>query len=490
MPLIRWLLLFAAAASGLLLLGAGAGATHSKPLLIFTRQATIPIDVFEVDGKEYVDLAAALFGTGLVSVETKEAEQRLRLGKTLIVLNNGADVAILGRNRFQLVAPFILQEGRGLVPLQSLPALLAQILDQRVDYHELSRRIFIGDSGTHLTAELKQSGTLQLSFSGRVSPQIAAEGGRLRLLFSRDGVTSALQNWSFQDPVISTAAYGETEAGPEVTITGTEPLLATFGDGGRSITITAAPKAAAAPALPAATQPAASAPPAATTPPASENGSAPAIPPTAPSTSAAPVTATAVHSRLLIVLDPAHGGDERGAALTGQLAEKDVTLAIARRLHTELENRGIPSFLLRDSDSTITLDQRATVANSLRGALYLAIHAGTLGRGVRIYTSMLTPTAPAQGLLPWETAQASFVGSSQRIATAMLEDMGKRALAFPIVLLPAPVRPLNNIAGAGVAVEIAPQGRNPDTLSDAGYQQAIAAALANAIVAAHPEASP
>jgi N-acetylmuramoyl-L-alanine amidase len=193
---------------------------------------------------------------------------------------------------------------------------------------------------------------------------------------------------------------------------------------------------------------------------------------------------------LLIVLDAAHGGDERGAALTGQLAEKDITLAIARRLHTELENRGIPSFMLRDSDSTISLDQRATAANSLRGALYLAIHAGTLGRGVRIYTSMLAPTAPAQGLLPWETAQASFVGSSQRIATAMLDDMGKRAVDFPIVLLPAPVRPLNNIAGAGVAVEVAPQGRNPDTLSDASYQQAIAAALANAIVAAHPEASP
>ena len=486
----RWPLLVAAAVSGLLLLlGAGASATRSKPLMIFTKQGTIPIDVFEVDGKEYVDLAAALFGVGPVSAETKGGEQRLRLGRTLIVLNNGANVAVVGRNRFQLVAPFILHEGRGLVPLHSLPALLAQILDQRVDYHELSRRIFIGDSATHVTAELKQSGTLQLSFSGRVSPQIAAEGPRLRLLFSRDGVTSALQNWSFQDPVISAATYGETEAGPEVTITGTEPLLATFGDGGRSIMITAAPKAAAAAAQPAATQPVASAPPPAPAPPASESASAPAISPPTQSTTAAPVNAPVIHSRLLIVLDPAHGGDERGAALTGQLAEKDVTLAIARRLHTELENRGIPSFMLRDGDSTISLDQRATVANSLRGALYLAIHAGTLGKGVRIYTSMLAP-AQAQGLLPWETAQASFVGSSHRIATAMLDDMGKRALDFPIVLLPAPVRPLNNIAGAGIAVEIAPQRRDPDTLSDASYQQAIAAALANAIVAAHPEASP
>jgi hypothetical protein len=103
---------------------------------------------------------------------------------------------------------------------------------------------------------------------------------------------------------------------------------------------------------------------------------------------------------------------------------------------------------------------------------------------------MLAAAAPAQGLLPWETAQASFVTASQRIASIMVDEMGRRALDFPVVLLPAPVRPLNNIAGAGVAVEVAPQRRDPDTLSDSDYQQAVAAALANAIVAAHPEAMP
>lgn len=486
--------LFATVTCGLLLLGAAPNAIRSKPLMIFTKQATVPIDVFELDGKQYVDLAAAMLGVGPVSVQTKDAQQRLKLGKTPIVLENGQDVATLGRNRFQLVAPFVLQEGRGLVPLQSLPALLAQVLDQRVDYHGLSRRIFIGDSATHLTAQLKQSGTLQLTFSGRVSPQIAAEGSRLRLLFSRDGVTSSAQNWTFQDPLISGASYNETEAGPEVTIAGTEPLLASFADGGRSIVITAAPKAAtaAAPASPAATMPAA-----ASSTASSESASAPATESSAATASAQPTASATpspsvpptVHSRLLIVLDAAHGGDERGAALTGSLAEKDVTLAIARRLHAELENRGIPSFMLRDSDSTISLDQRATVANSLRAALYLAIHAGTLGRGVRIYTSMLAPAPSAQGLLPWETAQASFVSSSQKIASSMLDDMSRRALNFPVVLFPAPVRPLNNIAGSSVAVEIAPEGRDADTLSDASYQQAIATALANAIAAAHPESA-
>lgn len=479
----------------LLLLGASPNASRLRPVLIFTRQAVHPIDVSEVDGKEYVDLAAALFTAGPVSVETKGAEQRLRIGKTLIILTHGQDVAALGRNRFQLVAPFILQEGRGLVPLGSLPALLAQLLDQRVDYHELSRRVFIADSATHLTAELKQSGTLQLNFSGRVSPQIAAEGSRLRLLFSRDGVTSSTQNWNFQDPMITSASYSETQGGPEITISGSEPLLATFSEGGRSIVITAAPKAAttaaaAQPTLSAPTAPSNAAPTPESPPPAVENSSAPANAQSEQGAISNPPPTPAIHSRLLIILDAAHGGDERGAALTSHLAEKDVTLAIARRLHTELETRGIPSYMLRDSDSTITLDQRATVANSLRGALYLAIHAGTLGKGLRIYTSMLAPTTLAQGLLPWETAQASFVSSSQRVATTMVGDMGKRALDFPVVLLPAPVRPLNNIAGAGVAIEVAPESRDPDTLSDTSYQQAIATALANAIAAAHPEASP
>ncbi len=51
------------------------------------------------------------------------------------------------------------------------------------------------------------------------------------------------------------------------------------------------------------------------------------------------------------VVDASHGGDDRGALLSTQLAEKDVCLALARRLRQELESRGISTLVLRDPDT-------------------------------------------------------------------------------------------------------------------------------------------
>jgi hypothetical protein len=49
--------------------------------------------------------------------------------------------------------------------------------------------------------------------------------------------------------------------------------------------------------------------------------------------------------------------------------------------------------------------------------------------------------------------------------------------------LAAPVRPLNNIAAAAIAIEIAPQGDTVESITDAKYQQDVAAAVAAGIAA-------
>jgi len=48
----------------------------------------------------------------------------------------------------------------------------------------------------------------------------------------------------------------------------------------------------------------------------------------------------------------------------------------------------------------------------------------------------------------------------------------------------APVRPLNNIAAAAIAIEIAPQADTVESISDAKYQQVMAAAVAAGIASA------
>ena len=75
-----------------------------------------------------------------------------------------------------------------------------------------------------------------------------------------------------------------------------------------------------------------------------------------------------------VVIDPGHGGHDPGAQ--GYAVEKDVTLAIARRLAALLEERlGAETLLTRTDDTTLSLSDRTARANSEGADLFVSIHA-------------------------------------------------------------------------------------------------------------------
>jgi N-acetylmuramoyl-L-alanine amidase len=180
------------------------------------------------------------------------------------------------------------------------------------------------------------------------------------------------------------------------------------------------------------------------------------------------------------VIDASHGGTESGAILGGPLLEKDVTLAIARRLRQEMETRGMSALLLRDNDSSLTLDQRASAANAARPAIYVCIHAASLGTGVRIYTAMLPPPSESRGpFTDWNTAQASFAPMSQAVAMAAMAEFQTKQI--PARTLEAPLRPLNNITAAAIGLEAAPPGDTVSQLASASYQEQVATLMAQTL---------
>ena len=61
----------------------------------------------------------------------------------------------------------------------------------------------------------------------------------------------------------------------------------------------------------------------------------------------------------LVVLDPAHGGPETGATLSNNALEKDLTLALARRLRTALTAAGFTVVTTRDADVADALTGQA-----------------------------------------------------------------------------------------------------------------------------------
>jgi N-acetylmuramoyl-L-alanine amidase len=182
------------------------------------------------------------------------------------------------------------------------------------------------------------------------------------------------------------------------------------------------------------------------------------------------------------VVDASHGGDDHGETLTPTLLEKDVTVALARSLRQELESRGIPTLVLRDSDTNLSVDQRAAFANGNHAAIYIAVHAASNGPGVRVYTAMLPYGADDRGTFrAWPIAQHASLQLSQAAASAVAAELQKRQI--PVRTLTAPLRPLNNVTGAAIAVEVAPQGSDLSQLTAPDYQQLVTSAVATAIAA-------
>src|SRR5215813_12018939 len=83
------------------------------------------------------------------------------------------------------------------------------------------------------------------------------------------------------------------------------------------------------------------------------------------------------HKWLRIMIDPGHGGEDKGALIKENLFEKDVTLAVAKKIRWAVQTRlGVDAVLTRHEDQTLSLDQRALAANSAQSDLFLSIHIG------------------------------------------------------------------------------------------------------------------
>jgi N-acetylmuramoyl-L-alanine amidase len=75
-----------------------------------------------------------------------------------------------------------------------------------------------------------------------------------------------------------------------------------------------------------------------------------------------------------IVIDPGHGGEDVGAIGYNQIEEKTIVLNISRFVKNYLVHKGYNTFLTRNTDTFIMLDQRTALANQLKADLFISIH--------------------------------------------------------------------------------------------------------------------
>jgi N-acetylmuramoyl-L-alanine amidase len=461
-------------------------AAPDKHLAVFSNAANYSVPIVPRQGQDYVGLLELLDPLGTVSAKSEPQRWRLHYNNILGEFFVGKSRARVQGGDADLSGKFLMENGRGLVPLASLNSLLPRFLGGPATLHEESNRLFIGNIATHFTASISPDDASRLTFhfTAPVNPSVASEPGKLRLTFRREPLTGpASPLLTFGSKIIPSADYSENNGAAEIDVTTSIPLLATFSPDGRTITLgppkTVPVKSRATPSPPAVngtSAPAASAP-AVPAPAATQSN--------AQSSSASPPAPTP--RRYFAIVDASHGGNDRGEALSPTLAEKDITVAFARRLHQELESRGITTLVLRDSDANLSLDDRAYFANTTHAAVYIALHAASNGHGVRLYTALL-PYSSDEDRGPfhsWTTAQSSSLPLSQATAASVAAEL--RKVQVTVRTLTAPLRPLNDIVTAAIAVEVAPPASSLSPLTAPDYQQLIAGAVANGIADIHAQ---
>ena len=83
------------------------------------------------------------------------------------------------------------------------------------------------------------------------------------------------------------------------------------------------------------------------------------------------------HSRkIVVVIDPGHGGKDPGATGRDGTHEKDIVLSVSKTLKYDIDHQnGFKAYLTRTGDYYLTLRQRLAVARRYKPDLFIAIHA-------------------------------------------------------------------------------------------------------------------
>ncbi|MFM9113811.1 MAG: N-acetylmuramoyl-L-alanine amidase [Polynucleobacter victoriensis] len=145
------------------------------------------------------------------------------------------------------------------------------------------------------------------------------------------------------------------------------------------------------------------------------------------------------YKRLLtIAIDPGHGGEDPGAIGKGGSREKDIVLAIARKLKEKIEQEpDMRSYLTRDGDYFVPLHTRVNKARRVQADLFVSVHADAFvqphAKGASVFAlSQQGATSTAARWLANKENNADLIGglnikSQDKQVAQLLLDMSTTA---------------------------------------------------------------
>ncbi|MCX7843524.1 MAG: N-acetylmuramoyl-L-alanine amidase [Clostridia bacterium] len=180
-----------------------------------------------------------------------------------------------------------------------------------------------------------------------------------------------------------------------------------------------------------------------------------------------------------VVIDAGHGGWEPGAVYWG-VKEKDLNLAISRRLEQLLKEEGIKTYMTRLGDSYVGLYSRSFVANSVKADLLVSVHNNA---GHPATTGTMTLYYPGVSNYNGRLSARNFAFIVQN---ELVKQLGTRNLG---VIERSNLAVLRTARMPAVIAEIGYMSNQGElnTIRTAEYQQRAAEALKNSIIKSFSE---
>jgi N-acetylmuramoyl-L-alanine amidase len=448
---------------------------------------SLPVKTADPADLVAVDQLVPIFGLTLKE-DALAGGLSITAGRQTIVLTPNQPLASIAGRLVSLSAPVVKDGSAWMAPLDLLSRVIGPALGSRVDVRRRSRLILIGDLRVpQLSVHLERQAAVArivVDIEPAAAYKLTRETSRLTARFTADGLDLAPVSGIPADLASGVRTEGTAlviDLGPAA-----PGARATEDSTGTRLIIEFGAPAMAGPSLAAlsagrSTQDAASL--------------------------LAPQTA-GLHT---IVIDAGHGGSDSGVRGADDLVEKNLTIAVAKRLKARIEERlGLRVVLTRDNDDDVDVDKRAAVANNNKADLLISLHVNAslrpAARGAQIYVINQSDYAdhmpgglgtgvqvPIMGggtraidPLPWGYAQLAHADASIAFAAIVLKRLQDSGVTLHDPSLP--VAPLRLLAGVNMPAVLIEMG----FLTNADDAQALASdatqnAIADALLAAITE---
>jgi N-acetylmuramoyl-L-alanine amidase len=413
---------------------------------------------------ETVELGPLVQGLG-VAVATDPVAGKATLayqGREIVLFHKKNLISVNGDLRL-LSGPLLLDSGRWFVPLESVSKLLGPLLNQPIAWRPAQRVLLIGNvrlPRVTLTSEIgADRARIVLHSTEKIPFQVKQGEGLVVVDMPAEALDVAFQSERLTGGIVEAIEFRGGPANTVAILVGPRFRAVRAQEldepPGMVLDFEAAPLA---------------------------TVSTPSAPPT-PTGRTQAVESRPRWSLRTVVIDPGHGGEEVGALGPSGTLEKDVTLAIGRKLRSALASRlGVQVFLTREGDQALTLDERAAIANNYKADIFLSIHANASrshgARGSEVYFLSYHPTdeesrrvALVEGsmaagadpgspgsdlnLVLWDMAQADHLEESSELASRLQEALAGVTGSEGRGVKQAPFRVLVGATMAAVLLEVA-----------------------------------